>query len=112
MLQKRKKKKLKIWNINVDNTSISKLFETKTNSKCLIGYSGKDIRALILIKPKMSGCVTIFKLEDKNNKLMSLHIYDGKLFEKYKAIWTKIEDFKNVKFNALPVYDDKNIKPN
>ena len=37
-------------------------------------------------------------------------IDDEKLLEKYKAIWTKIEDFKNIKLNALPVYDDRYIK--
>ena len=30
----------------------------------------------------------------KNNKLMSFHINDKKLLQKYKAIWTKIEDLK------------------
>ena len=41
---------------------------------------------------------------------MSFRIDDGKLLEKYKAIWTKIEGLKNIKLNALPVYDDKYIK--
>ena len=30
-------------------------------------------------------------------------ISNKKLLEKYKAIWTKIEDLKNIKLNALPV---------
>ena len=38
---------------------------------------------------------------------MSLQIDDEKLLEKYKPIWTKIEDLKNVKLNALPVSDDR-----
>ena len=58
----------------------------------------------------MSGYVKIFKVEDKANKLMSFCIDDGKILEKYKAIWTKIEDLKNIKLNALPVYDDRYIK--
>ena len=48
--------------------------------------------------------------KDKNNKLMSFRIDDEKLLEKYKAIWTKIEDLKNIELNALPVYDDRYIK--
>ena len=36
---------------------------------------------------------------------MSFSINDEKLLEKYKAIWTKIEDLKKI-LNALPVYDD------
>ena len=29
---------------------------------------------------------------------------------KYKAIWTKIEDLKNIEIDASPVYDNKYIK--
>ena len=32
-----------------------------------------------------------------------------KPLEKYKAVWTKIEDFKNIGFNAL-VFNDRYIK--
>ena len=32
------------------------------------------------------------------------------ILERYKAIWAKIEDLKNIKLNALPVYDDRYIK--
>ena len=61
--------------------------------------------------PKISGYVKIFKVKDEdkdeNNKLMSLHINDEKLLEKYKNIWTKIEDSKNIELNTLTVYDDR-----
>ena len=46
------KKSVKVWDGNVDNTVISKLVKTKTNSKCLIGYLDKAIRPLVLIMPK------------------------------------------------------------
>ena len=51
------------------------------------------------------------KIKDgnKDNKLMSFRIDDDELLEKYKGTWTKIEDFKNTKLNALPVYDDRFI---
>ena len=62
----------------------------------------------------MSGYVNTFKVKvedkDENNKLMSFHIDDEKLLAKYKAIWTKIEDLKNIELNALPDYDDRYIK--
>ena len=32
-----------------------------------------------------------------------------KLLEKYKIIWTKTEDLKNIELNAFQVYDDKYI---
>ena len=81
-----------MWDVNVDIIVISKLFKSKTNSKYLIGYLDKAIRPLVLIMPKMSGYIKIFKVKDgdkdKNNKLMFFQIDDRKLLEKYKAIWS------------------------
>ena len=37
-------------------------------------------------------------------------IDDEKLLEKYKVIWTKIEELKNTELDALLVYDNKYIK--
>ena len=59
--------------------------------------------------PKMSGYAKTFKVVDKINKLMSFCIDDEKLLEKYKAVWNKTEDLKNVKLNALAVYDDRYV---
>ena len=42
--------------------------------------------------------------------MLSFRIHDEKLLEKYKVIWKKIEDSKNIVLNALPVYDDRYIK--
>ena len=39
MMTKEKKITTKNWYVHVDNTVISKLVETKTNSKCWIRYS-------------------------------------------------------------------------
>ena len=58
----------------------------------------------------MSGYVKIFKVKEGNIKFMSFRIDNEKLLEKYKAIWTTIEDFKNIRLNALPVCDDRHIK--
>ena len=41
---------------------------------------------------------------------MSFCIDDVILLEKYKVIWTRIEDLKNIELDALPVYDNKYIK--
>ena len=103
-------KPIKNWYVNVDNIVISKLAKTKTNCKYLIGYLDKDIRPLVLVMPKMSEHIKLFEIEDKDNKLMSFRIDGDKLFEKYKAISTKIEDLKNIELNDLPVYDDRYIK--
>ena len=50
---------------------------------------------------KMSGYVKTNNVEDKNSKLVSFCMDDEKLSEKYKAIWNKIEDLKNIELNAL-----------
>ena len=104
------KRPIKIWDVNVNNIGISKLFKIKTNSKYLNGYLDKNIGPLVLIMPEMSGYFKTFKDKEGNNKLMSFCIDEEKLLEKYKAIWTKIEHFKNIKLNALPVYDERYIK--
>ena len=46
---------------------ISKLVETKTNSKNLTGYLVKVIKPLVWILPKMSGYFTKFKVRDVDN---------------------------------------------
>ena len=47
------KRPINIWDVNVDNIVISKLIETKTSSKYLIGIKfGKAIRPVVLIITK------------------------------------------------------------
>ena len=64
-----------------------------------------------MILPKMSGFVKTLNLkngdEDKNNKLMSFCTDDDRLLEKYKTTWSKNEGLRNIKLNALTVYDDR-----
>ena len=81
------KKLIKIWGVVANNIIILKLVETKNDSKYLTEYLDKVIRPLVLILPKMSGYVKIIKVKGgdkgKNNKLMSFHVDDDKLLEKY-----------------------------
>ena len=62
----------------------------------MIEYLDEVIRPLVLILLKISGYIDTFKSKggdkNKNNELMSLSIDDDKLLQKYKTIWTKIED--------------------
>ena len=87
-----------------------KSVKTKTNSWYFIGCLDKDIRPLVLIRPKICGYDKAFKGEGKINKLISFYINDEKLLEKYKAISTKIENLKNIKLNASLVYNDRYMK--
>ena len=52
----------------------------------MIRYLDKVVRPLVLILSKMSGYNKIFKVKDKNNKLISFLINDEKLLEKYETI--------------------------
>ena len=61
------KKPIKIRDVDVDN--ISKLIETKNNSKYLIGYLEEVIKSLVLVLPKMSGHIKTFKEKMKNECL-------------------------------------------
>ena len=35
---------------------------------------------------------------------------DEKLLEKYKAIWSKIEETENIELSPLPVYNERHVK--
>ena len=64
----------------------------KNNSRCLIEYLDKAMRSLVLIMSIMSRHVKTFKVQDKNNKLMSFRIDNEKLFGlrlKILKIWIK-----------------------
>ena len=71
----------------------------------MIGYFDKAVRQLVLIIAKMSWYIKAFKIEDESSKLISFQIDDEKLFEKYKANWSKIEALENIELIAWPIYD-------
>ena len=100
------KKLINIWELDANNIVISNLIETNNNSKYLIEYLDEITKPLVSILSKMSEYVKTYKDKDENktNKLMHLRIDGEKLLKKYKTIWTKIEDLKNIKLNALPGY--------
>ena len=55
------KKPTKIWDVDVDNTVISKLIKKNIYSKYLTGYLDDVIRPFVLILLKISGCVRTFE---------------------------------------------------
>ena len=64
--------------------------------------------------PERSQHFKTFKVKEgekvKNNKLMSFRKDGENLLEKYKAIWTKAKDLKDIELNDLPVYGKRYIK--
>ena len=57
------KKPIKICDVNVGSMAISKFFETRNNSKYLIGYLDEVIRPLVLILPKMTEYVMTLNIK-------------------------------------------------
>ena len=86
------KQPTQIWVTDVDNIVISKLIETKNNSKYLIGCLDDVTRPLVLILHLLSEYVKNLKDkngnkdENKNNKFISFLTDDEKPLEKYKII--------------------------
>ena len=73
------------------------------------GSNGPPLKPIY--PPKSPTLVVLKKdINIKNNELMFFCIDDEKLLENYKAVWTKIENLKSIKLNALPAYDDRYIK--
>ena len=66
-------KPIKLLVVHAGNIVISKLIQTKNNSKYLNGYLWEVRRPLVLILPKICGYVKTSK--DRNNKLMYLLIH-------------------------------------
>ena len=59
----KKKKTIKIWDVNIDNIVISTLIKTKTSSTYLIGYLDKVIRSVVLVMPKKVDMLGHLKLK-------------------------------------------------
>ena len=63
------KKPINIWDVNVHDIIISRLIETKTNSKYFFGYLNKAVRTLLLIFGKINipkNCTLKFKRTNMN----------------------------------------------
>ena len=92
------KKPIKTWDVDVNGIVVSELVEAKPNSYYMIEDLDKVIKPLVLVLPKASEYIKTFKAKDgykdKSNKLMSFDLDEEKLLEKYKTIWTKIENLK------------------
>ena len=48
--------------------------------------------------------------EGNDNNYCLFNIDNDKHIKNYKTIWTKIEYFKNIELNVLPIYDNRHIK--
>ena len=64
------------------------------------------ISPLQLFLPKMTGYLNIF---ENGNSKMSFFTTNNEFLERYTAIWEKISDLVNKKFDSDPIYNKKYI---
>ena len=72
--------------------------------KYIIGYNDNTISPLQLFLPKMTGYLNIFK---DGTRKMSFFTDNNEFLEKYTAIWEKVSDLVNEKFDSDPIYNNK-----
>ena len=101
------KKQLNIEDIDINQILISKP-ETYENNmrKYIIGYNDKTISPLQLFLPKMTGYLNIFK---DGARKMYFFTDNNEFLARYAAIWEKINDLVNKKFDSDPTYNNKYI---
>ena len=95
--------------VNVDQIVVSDKFKHSDDGfKYFIGYKeGEIVKPLCIILPQMSGYIKYFENGGKN---MSFVIKDDDVLDKYNEIWDKIKEKLNIKFQSMPVHDEKYIK--
>ena len=101
------KKIFNIEDIDINKILISKP-ETYENNmrKYIIGYGDNTISPLQLFLPKIIGYLNIFK---DGVRKMYFFTDNNEFLERYTAIWEKISDLVNKKFDSDPIYNNKYI---
>ena len=105
------KKRFNIEDIDINKILISKPDTYENNMrKCIIGYNDNTISPLQLFLPKMKGYLNNFK---DGARKMSFFTNNDEFLERYNAIWKKISDLVNKKFDLDTNFrniDNKNNK--
>ena len=65
------------------------------------------VKPLCIILLQMSGYIKYFENGGKN---MSFIIKNDDVLDKYNQIWDKIQSTLNLKFQSIPIYNEKYIK--
>ena len=101
------KKQFNIEDIDINKILISKP-ETYENNmrKYIIGYNDNTISPLQLFLPKMTRYLNIFK---DGARKMSFFTDNNEFLERYTAIWKKLCNLVNKKFDSDPIYNNKYI---
>ena len=92
--------------VNVDQIVVSDKFKHSDDGfKYFIGYKeGEIVKPLCIILLQISGYIKYFENGGKN---MSFMVKNDDVLDKYEEIWDKIKETLNIKFQSMPVYDEK-----
>ena len=101
------KKQFNKEDIDINKILISKP-ETYENNmrKYITGYNDNTISPLQLLLLKITGYLNYFK---DGARKMSFFTNNNEFLERYNAIWEKISDLVNKKFDSDPIYNNKYI---
>ena len=101
------KKQFNMEDIDINKILISKpeIYENNMR-KYIIRYNDNTISPLQLFLPKMIGYLNIFK---DGPRKMSFFTDNTEFLERYTALWEKISDLVNKKFDSDPIYNNKYI---
>ena len=101
-------KQFNIEDININKILICKPKTYENNMiKYVIGYNDSTISPLQLFLPKMIGYLNSFK--DGARKNVFFFTDNNEFLERYTAIWEKIYDLVNKKFDSDHIYNNKYI---
>ena len=95
--------------VNGDRVVVSDKFKHSDEGyKYFISYQEVEIvKPLCIISPQMIGCIKYFRKSGKN---MSFFIKDDEVLNKYNKIWDVIKNILSIKFDSLPVCDQRYVK--
>ena len=101
------KKQFNIKDIDINKILISKPETCENNMrKYIIGHNDNTVSPLQLLLPKMTDYLNISK---DGARKMSFFTDNNEFLERYTAIWEKISDLVNKKFDSDPIYNSKYI---
>ena len=103
------KQRINLDLVNVDQIVVSGKFKHSDGGcKYFIGYKeGEIVRPLCIILPQMTGYI---KYLENGGKNMPFVIKDYDVLDKHNEIWGKIKETLSIKFQSMPLDDEKYIK--
>ena len=97
-----------LYDVDLDKIVVSSKWKiNETSCKYYVGYKNDTlIKSLCVIMPQMTGYIKHFKDGGKNMSFVSDYEI---VYDKYAAIWSKVEKLLKLKFSVNPIRDDKYV---